>query len=69
MSSNTPTYLPRMRTRIGKAGYKGKDVIVVDGPVPEAAAGVVTAPKAPTKSVAKATPASGIKALKGSAKK
>jgi 3-hydroxyacyl-CoA dehydrogenase-like protein len=60
-------YLPRMRTRIGKAGYKGKNVVQFDqASPPKAAATVVTAPaaKAPASKTAKIATAIGRRGLK-----
>lgn len=56
-------FLPRMRTRIGKAGYKGKNIVMFDAgskPAPKPAA--VTAPKAA--GAKKTPPKTGIKPLK-----
>lgn len=68
MSEKRPTvYLPRMKTRIGKAGYKGKNVKMfdpADGSPAAAAEKVVTAPKAAT--ATKAAPKAGLKPLKTS---
>ena len=65
MPSTDPVYLPRQRTRIGKAGYKGKNVKIVE-PEQGDTTDVVTTPKAPVKSVRTSAPKSGIKPLKKS---
>lgn len=71
-----PVYLPRQRTRIGRAGYKGKNVKVYDPETgegsPEAPAKVVTSVPTETKARAprasgKAGPKAGIKPLKNPA--
>ncbi len=57
-------YLPKMRTRIGKAGYKGRNVKMFDPADGSPAAAPAAVVKAPAKAPTKTGPKVGLKPIK-----